>query len=89
MQHRESEEWMSKPHRKEWKFIGKITEEWVKASYPNAIVIDSWKYKDRLNNFFGFLGVTNSEFIEGYKRAKDRQEWSRKYDVYEERLVYI
>jgi hypothetical protein len=69
---------MSKTHKKEWNQIGKITEEWVKASYPKASVVDSWKYKDRINGFLEFLGITDKEFIETYKRAKDRIEWSRK-----------
>lgn len=69
---------MSKTHKKEWNCITEITEKWVKASYPKASTVDSWKYKDRLNSFLEFLSMTDKEFIETYRRAKDRIEWSRK-----------
>jgi len=68
---------MSKPKTKKWNNITEITEQWVKASYPNASVVDAWKYKDRMNSFLEFLGLTDKEFIETYKRAKDRLEWSK------------
>jgi len=68
---------MGKPKTKKWDKIGKITEEWVKASYSNADVVSAWKYKDRMNTFLEFLGMNDSEFVEGYKRAKDRNEWAK------------
>jgi site-specific recombinase XerD len=68
---------MSKPKVKKWDNITDLTEKWVKSSYPNASVMDSWKYKDRMNNFLAFLGLTDKQFIESYKRTKDRIEWSR------------
>jgi len=52
---------------KEWEFIGKITLDWVSQSYPSAGVIDTWKYKDRLNTWFEFLGISDSEFVEDYR----------------------
>jgi len=69
---------MGKPKTKEWKHIGKITEKWVSEAYPSASAVDSWKHKDRLNNFFEFLGLTDSEFMEGYKRAQDKHEWAKR-----------
>ena len=30
-----------------------------------------------MNMFFEFLGINDSEFIEGYKRSKDKLEWSK------------
>lgn len=68
---------MSRKNPKEWNRIGTITEQWVKASYPNADVQSTWKYKDRMNEFLEFLGMTDTAFIEGYKRAKDRLEWAK------------
>lgn len=62
---------MSKPKTKQWNNITDVTEKWVKASYPEASVVDSWKYKDRLNSFLEFLGMIDKEFIETYRRAKD------------------
>lgn len=69
---------MGKRKTKEWKFIGTTTHEWVSQAYPSAISRDTWKYKDRMNNFLEFMGLTDSEFVEGYKRAKDRHEWARR-----------
>lgn len=66
-----------KPKTKEWKFITDLTLKWVKESYPNADVVSSWKYRDRINTFFEYLGVTDSEFVEGYKRATDKHEWAK------------
>jgi hypothetical protein len=60
-----------------WSKIGNITEEWVKASYPNAKAQDKWKVKDRLNAFLEFLNVTDSEFVETYKQTQDKTEWAR------------
>lgn len=68
---------MGKPKTKKWDKIGKITEEWVKASYPNADSVSAWKYRDRMNSFLEFLGTTDSQFVEAYKRSKDRNEWAK------------
>ena len=68
---------MGKPKMKKWAKIGTITEQWVKESYKNASVQTAWKYRDRMNMFLEFMGLTDSEFIEGYKRAKDRHEWAK------------
>jgi site-specific recombinase XerD len=68
---------MSREHTKKWNQIGTITKNWVKTSYPNASTQTKWKYKDRMNMFLEFLGLTDSEFVEGYKRAKDRHEWAK------------
>lgn len=65
--------------QKAWDFIGEISEKWVKDSYPTAKSQDVWKIKDRLNEWFKFLEVTDSEFLEVYKRTKDKTEWSKKY----------
>jgi hypothetical protein len=72
---------MSKAKPKAWTQIGRITEQWVKDSYPNADVQSKWKYKDRMNEFLTFLGMTDAEFLEGYKRAKDRLEWAKQIGV--------
>jgi site-specific recombinase XerD len=61
-----------------WSKIGTITEEWVKASYPNATTQDKWRMKDRLNAFLEFLNVTDSELIKTYKQAKDKSEWAKR-----------
>jgi len=68
---------MSKPKTKEWKFIGKTVLDWVAQAYPSASPTDAWKYKDRLNTWLEYLDVTDSEFVEGYKRAKDKHEWAK------------
>ncbi|MFB3888285.1 MAG: hypothetical protein ACE14S_02265 [Candidatus Bathyarchaeia archaeon] len=68
---------MSREKTKAWTQIGKLTEDWVKASYPNAKTQDAWKYQDRMNNFLEFIGLTDAELIESYKRSKDRVEWSK------------
>lgn len=60
-----------------WNKIGSITEQWVKDSYPTAKAKDVWKIKDRLNAWFEFIGLTDSEFMEQYKRAKDKTQWSK------------
>jgi hypothetical protein len=70
---------MSREHVKEWANIGAITEQWVKDSYPNAKAQDTWKYQDRMNRFLEFIGLTDSELIESYKRAKDRVEWAKQF----------
>jgi hypothetical protein len=70
---------MSREHAKEWAKIGSITENWVKASYPKAKAQDTWKYQDRMNRFLEFIGLTDAELIESYKRAKDRVEWAKQF----------
>jgi hypothetical protein len=65
------------PKTKKWLNITDTTEQWIKDSYPKASNQDAWKYKDRLNSFFEFLGLTDKDFVESYKRSKDRLEWSR------------
>lgn len=57
--------------------ITAITENWVKASYSTASTQDIWKYKNRMNDFLDFIGLSDAEFLEGYKRAKDRLEWAK------------
>jgi site-specific recombinase XerD len=69
---------MSRKHMKQWNQIGSITENWVEASYANASAQTKWKYKNRVNMFLEFLDMTDTEFIESYKRAKDRHEWAKK-----------
>lgn len=68
---------MSRKQAKKWANIGTITENWVKTSYPNAKAQSVWKYKDRMNRFLEFIGLTDAELIESYKRAKDRHEWAK------------
>jgi site-specific recombinase XerD len=68
---------MSKEKTKEWNNISELTENWVKESYPKFNSTTSWKYKDILNTFFKFLGTTDKEFIESYKRAQDKNEWAK------------
>ena len=53
---------MSREQTKEWNQIGTITENWVKASYPKADAQSAWKYKDRMNRFLEFIGMTDAEF---------------------------
>jgi hypothetical protein len=55
---------MSREQTKEWAKIGAITENWVKASYPKADAQSAWKYKDRMNRFLEFIGLTDAELIE-------------------------
>jgi site-specific recombinase XerD len=62
---------------KEFSYITEITENWIKQSYPTASVQSVWKYKDRMNRFLEFLGMTDVEYVESYKRAKDRHEWAK------------
>jgi len=61
-----------------WSKIGDITEKWVSDAYPTAKPQDVWKVKDRLNEWLEFLGVSDSEFLEQYKRASDKEEWARR-----------
>jgi site-specific recombinase XerD len=68
---------MSREAKKPMDKIGTITENWIKASYSTAIAKDIWKYKNRMNEFLEFLELTDTEFIEVYKRAKDRLEWAK------------
>jgi hypothetical protein len=68
---------MSREQTKEWNKIGAITEQWVKDSYPKADAQSAWKYKDRMNRFLEFIGMTEAELIESYKRSKDRVEWAK------------
>jgi len=72
---------MSREAKKPMTKITSITEDWIKASYPNASAQDSWKYRDRMNNFLEFIGLTDSELIETYKRSKDRVEWAKQYGL--------
>lgn len=83
---------MSKKELKTLAFVGEITEQWVKASYPKANAHDARNYANKLNTFFEFLSLTDDEFIEGYKRAKDRLEWAKQTGVklvafYNERIA--
>jgi hypothetical protein len=64
--------------QKAWNFIGEITEQWIKDSYPTAKASNVWKYKDRLNSFFEFLGLTDAEFVENYKRSTDKNRWAKR-----------
>ncbi len=68
---------MSREAKKPMLKVTSITEDWIKNSYANATVQDIWKYKNRMNDFLEFAGLTDAEFLEGYKRAKDRLEWSK------------
>ena len=61
-----------------WSKIGEITQKWVSESYPTAKAQDIWKVKDRLNAWFEFLNMTDSEFVKNYKRTTDKVEWSRR-----------
>jgi hypothetical protein len=61
---------MSGEQTKEWNQIGTITEQWVKASYPKADAQSAWKYKDRMNRFLGFIGVTDVELIQSTSLKK-------------------
>lgn len=72
---------MPRPKTKKWTHIGTITEQWVKDSYPNASATSKWKAQNTMNMFFEFLGTTDSQFVEGYKRAKDRHEWARQFGL--------
>lgn len=60
-----------------WSKIGEITEKWVQHTYPNYKSQDVWKTKDRLNACLEYLNMTDSEFVETYRQAKDRTEWAR------------
>ncbi len=62
---------------KEWLKIGTLTDEWIKASYDSSDAQSVWKYHDRMNTFLEFVGLTDVEFIEGFKRSKDRLEWAK------------
>jgi len=62
---------------KEMKWITDLTAQWIKDSYPNADAQATWKSKNTMNTFLEFLGMTDKEFVEGYKRAKDRNEWAK------------
>jgi hypothetical protein len=62
---------------KKWDHISGITEQWVKDSYANCNKATQWKLKNILNTFFEFMDTTDAQFIEGYKKAKDRNEWAR------------
>jgi hypothetical protein len=57
--------------------VGKITEKWIKASYPKANGDDVHNIKHRSNTFFEFISMTEAEFIDGFKKAKDRLEWAK------------
>jgi len=60
-----------------WSKIGEITEKWVQRTYPNYKSQDVWKTKDRLNACLEYLNMTDSEFVETYKRTQDKTEWAR------------
>jgi hypothetical protein len=68
---------MGRTPSKEYKFVTDLTENWIKTAYPQAKQQDAWNYKNRMNMFLEFIGMTDAEFIEGYKRAKDRLEWAK------------
>lgn len=68
---------MPRRHTKLWNNLTSLTEDWVKNSYPRATAQTAWKYKDRLNGFLEFIGLTDAEFLESYKRAKDRHNWAK------------
>jgi hypothetical protein len=69
---------MGRHATKEMNSIGEITENWIKATYPHAKKADCWNYRNRMDMFFKFLGTNESDFIEGFKRAKDKLEWSKR-----------
>lgn len=60
-----------------WSKIGEIAEKWVQRTYPNYKSQDVWKTKDRLNACLEYLNMTDSEFVETYKRTQDKTEWAR------------
>lgn len=60
-----------------WTKVGEITEKWVKDTYPRYKAQDLWQAKDRLNTFLEFVNVTDSEFVEAYKRTQDKTEWAK------------
>lgn len=68
---------MSREAKKQMNKITSITENWIAASYSTASAQDAWKYKNRMNDFLEFMDLTDAELLEGYKRAKDRLEWSK------------
>lgn len=43
---------------KEYKFVTEITENWIKVMYPQAKQQDAWNYKNRMNMFLEFIGMT-------------------------------
>lgn len=57
--------------------IGELTEKWVTASYAGAANHDMYSHRMRVDLFLEFLGMTDTEFIETYKRSKDRVEWAK------------
>jgi len=59
-----------------WAKIGKLTDDWITASYATATKPVVWKLHNVMNDFLEFVGLTDSEFIETYKRAADKLEWS-------------
>jgi site-specific recombinase XerD len=62
---------------KEFGYITEITEKWISEAYPTASTQSVWKYKDRMNRFLEFLGMTDAEYVESYKTAKDRHDWAK------------
>ena len=60
-----------------WSKIGEITEKWVQSTYPNYKSQDVWKTKYRLNACLEYLNMTDSEFVEAYKRTQDKTQWAR------------
>jgi site-specific recombinase XerD len=61
-----------------WHRLTEISESWISQNYANAKAVDNWKYHQRLDTFFEWLGLTDAEFLEGYKIAEDKTEWARK-----------
>jgi uncharacterized coiled-coil protein SlyX len=68
---------LSRTKTKQWSNITDLTEQWIKDSYPNSLYQDIWKFHDRLNSFFEWLNQTDKQFVENYKRSKDKAEWSK------------
>ena len=76
---------------KEMGKIGKMTDDWINASYPKSSHQSIWKFRNRLNLFLEYAGLTDAELIESYKRSKDRQEWAKQIglkvvDYYKDRV---
>jgi len=86
----ENKENTERKMRRQFKHVTELTEQFLKDKYT-LDQKDTNLYKYKLEDAFEFLGVTDKEFVESYKKATDKQEWvretSRKVTAYYNDLI--
>jgi site-specific recombinase XerD len=60
-----------------FKYIGSLTEEFLRLKGLDADKKDASLTRNKLEDAFAYLRMTDSEFVDSYKKASDKTEWQR------------